>query len=248
MLKRLLKPEAGGVSYTVRRSQRAKRTRIVVTADKIEVVAPPEVSERNIKAFVDAQQDWIRDAQKRVASRVRTVAGLAPEHYGDGAAIPYQGRHLALALKPTRAKTVRVQIIDEGQLVIYLPAALADSSRSERIRLALERWMKQQAKQHALQMIDKHSARFALQPRSLRIKTQKSRWGSCGARNDINLNWLLMLAPPIVMEYVVVHELCHIRHKNHSKDFWALVAAHMPDYLQHRLWLKQHGASVMKGL
>jgi len=247
MFKRLLKPEAG-VPYTVRRSQRAKRTRIVVTADKIEVVAPPGVSERNIKAFVEAQQAWISAAQKRVAGRARPVAGLAPERYGEGATVPYQGRHLPLALKLTRAKTVRVQIIDDSQLIIYLPAALAESDKSERIRLALERWMKQQAKQHALQMVDKHAERFALQPRSLRIKTQKSRWGSCGPRNDINLNWLLMLAPPIVMEYVVVHELCHIKHKNHSKDFWALVAAHMPDYLQHRCWLKQNGASVMKGL
>ena len=85
-------------------------------------------------------------------------------------------------------------------------------------------------------------------PRSLKIKTQKSRWGSCGPNNDINMNWLLMLAPPEAMEYVVVHELCHIIHKNHSKDFWGLVAEHLPAYQQQRLWLKQQGVSLMKGL
>jgi predicted metal-dependent hydrolase len=97
-------------------------------------------------------------------------------------------------------------------------------------------------------MIDKHSPKHQLYPRSLCIKTQKTRWGSCGPNNDINLNWLLMLAPPVVLEYVVVHELCHIQHKNHSKDFWLLVAKHMPDYLTHRRWLKANGASLMRGL
>jgi len=108
--------------------------------------------------------------------------------------------------------------------------------------------MKQQARQQAAWLIEKHTAKHHLIPRGLRIKTLKSRWGSCGPHNDINLNWLLMLAPPVIFEYVVIHELCHIKHKNHSKEFWHLVADHMPDYLQHRQWLKQHGSSLMQGL
>ncbi len=247
MFNQLFKSETT-LPYSVRRSARAKRTRIVVSADKIEVVAPPEISERKIKAFVDAQQAWILDALKRVVSRTHTVTGLAPTHYAEGAVIPYQGRHLPLIVKPSSAKSTRLQLLPENQFVVYLPVSMAETESSQHIKVALERWMKHQAKQHALQMIAKHASQFSLHPRSLRIKTQKSRWGSCGPKNDINLNWLLMLAPPVVMEYVVIHELCHIQHKNHSRDFWALVAAHMPDYLQHRRWLKQHGASLMKGL
>ena len=108
--------------------------------------------------------------------------------------------------------------------------------------------MKQQARRMALELIEKHCQTHNLLPRNLRIKTQKSRWGSCGPKNDINLNWLLVLAPPLILEYVVVHELCHIKHKNHSKEFWSLVADHMPNFLQHRHWLKQHGAHLMQGL
>jgi len=235
-------------NYSLRRSPRAKRTRIVVKADKVEVVAPPHVSERRIQAFVTAQQAWIEQALQRVASRADSVGSLAPAEYVDGALIPYQGRHLPLSIKAGTAKTLKVQLLAENQFVVYLPASLEGGQGSECIRQALQQWMKQQSRQLALSLIDKHSARFALQPRSLRIKTQKSRWGSCGPNNDINLNWLLMLAPPVVMEYVVVHELCHIRHKNHSRDFWELVALHMPDYQQHRRWLKQHGAGLMMGL
>lgn len=233
--------------YHLRRSERAKKTRIVVTATKIEVVAPPKVSELRIKAFVDSQQDWIRETLKRIQHRTSLVNALAPPEYIDGASVPYQGNKIPLTIKPTSAKTLRLQLLSDQQFMVYLPAARQENG-SDLIRQALERWMKQQARQQATQLITKHGGKHQLTPRSLRIKTQKSRWGSCGPKNDINLNWLLMLAPPAILEYVVVHELCHIKHKNHSKDFWQLVSEHMPDYSLHRHWLKQHGASLMQGL
>lgn len=234
--------------YSLRRSERAKNTRIVIKPGKIEVVAPPKVSERRIKAFVEAQQDWIRAAVKRIADRVQAVPTLAPAHYGDGATVPFQGRQIPLQIKPTAAKTVRIQLHIDTTFIVYLPTGIARQQSSELIRLALIRWMKNQARQQASLLIERHARQFGLFPRSLRIKTQKSRWGSCGPQNDINLNWLLMLAPPSALEYVVVHELCHIKHKNHSKDFWQLVAEHFPDYQQQRRWLKQHGAGLMQGL
>ncbi|AEF98923.1 M48 family metallopeptidase [Methylomonas methanica] len=234
------------INYQIRRSGRAQKTRIVVSADKIEVVAPLKISEQRIHAFVAAQHAWIRDALKRVRHSARNQPSLAPAAYISGAMVPFQGRQIPLTVKPTTAKRIRVQFTGEHFLV-YFPEAIADG-RSEHIRAALESWMKLHTRHLAEQWIKKHSSTHGLTPRSLRIKTQKSRWGSCGPHNDINLNWLLILAPPVIMEYVVVHELCHIRHKNHSRDFWQLVAAHQPDYLQHRQWLKQHGASLMRGL
>lgn len=234
------------LKYQIRRSDRAKKTRIIVTTDKIEVVAPPKISDRRIQAFVSAQQNWILDALKRVRHRAQTTPSLAPALYDEGADVPFQGQQIPLTIKPTTAKRLRVQFTDQ-HFVVYLPSSQTENS-STQIKTALESWMKLHTRQLALQLIDKHSPKHQLFPRNLRIKTQKSRWGSCGPYNDINLNWLLLLAPPVIMEYVVIHELCHIKHKNHSQDFWQLVAAHMPDYLQHRHWLKQHGASLMRGL
>lgn len=234
--------------YSLRRSERAKNTRIVVKPGKIEVVAPLKVSERRIKAFVEAQQDWIRAAVKRIADKLEAVPDLAPAFYADGATVPFQGRQIPLQVKPTTAKTVRTQLHGDAAFIVYLPTGIAQQQSSELIRQGLTRWMKHQARQQTGILIEKHAQRFGLFPRSLRIKTQKSRWGSCGPHNDINLNWLLMLAPPSALEYVVVHELCHIKHKNHSQDFWQLVAEHLPDYQQQRRWLKQHGAGLMRGL
>jgi len=243
-----LKPQTAVISYSLRRSERAKNTRIVVRHDKIEVVALPHVSEQKIKAFVTAQQDWIKAALLRVGEKNRAIASLAPAHYADGVTVPYQGRQLLLQVKLAAGRTPRIELQMEAGFIVYLPVGMEPQQSSAIIRQILTRWMKNQARQQAVLLIEKHAARFQLVPRSLKIKTQKSRWGSCGPNNDINLNWLLMLAPPIVLEYVVVHELCHIRHKNHSRDFWSLVAQHQPDYQLQRHWLKQHGASLMRGL
>jgi predicted metal-dependent hydrolase len=76
----------------------------------------------------------------------------------------------------------------------------------------------------------------------IRIKNTKTRWGSCSSKGNLNFNWKLMMAPPYAMEYVVIHELCHLKHLNHSKAFWALVSEHMPDYKKAETWLKNHGS------
>ena len=76
---------------------------------------------------------------------------------------------------------------------------------------------------------------------SITVRNQKSRWGSCSSRGTLSFNYRLIFAPPVVLDYVVVHELCHLTHMNHSKDFWSMVASIMPEYKIHRQWLRDHG-------
>ncbi|MDH5751634.1 MAG: M48 family metallopeptidase, partial [Deltaproteobacteria bacterium] len=83
-----------------------------------------------------------------------------------------------------------------------------------------------------------------LQPARVRIREQKRRWGSCSAKKWLNLNWRLALAPPEVMDYVILHELCHLEHLNHSPRFWSRVGYFMPDYGRHRRWLRENGSEL----
>lgn len=76
---------------------------------------------------------------------------------------------------------------------------------------------------------------------SITVRDQKTRWGSCSSRGTLSFNYRLIFAPPAVLDYVVVHELCHLTHMNHSKDFWNMVATVMPDYKIHKKWLREHG-------
>ncbi|MEQ1636290.1 MAG: SprT family zinc-dependent metalloprotease [Methylococcales bacterium] len=235
-----------GITYQIRRSSRVKLARIVVSIDKIEVVAPPKMSQREITQFVSSKQAWITEAILKVKLKTPAFVQLAPNAYSQGALIPYQGGQYPLILHVTSLKRIKVKF--DGAFSVFMPALLAQAEQHNAIKLALSEWMKNTAKDRIAQYIQRHAQRFQLNPTSVRIKTQKTRWGSCSSTNAININWLLMLAPPVIMEYVVVHELCHIKEKNHSAAFWQLVAEHMPDYQQHRNWLKQHGASLMRGL
>lgn len=239
--------QSSSLSYRIRRSARAKRTRIVVSSEGIEVVAPLEVPEGAIKTFIEAQKHWIQTSLERLKSKNETIKPLAPNHYEKGASIPFQGELIPLNIARTQARTITIRLTSPQAFTAYIPTHY-EQVDSDKIRSALVEYMKRQARSQAWHFIEKHSRKYSLIPRSLKIKTQRSRWGSCGPNNDLNLNWLLILAPPAIMEYVVIHELCHIRHKNHSKEFWSLVAEHMPNYLQHRNWLKHNGSRLMQGL
>lgn len=230
--------------YEIRYSQRAKRLRLVVTPEKVEVVAPKRTAGADIRRFVHEQQAWVCKTLAKIAAQPNQLP--KPVNYQAGAKIPFRGELWPLVLKPSARK--RVKISFDQAFIVDLPTLLASGAVSEAIKKALTVWLKKQALVAAEQFCEQHSKRFQLYPNSIRVRQQKTRWGSCGAHNDINVNWLLILAPPAVLEYVMVHELCHIRERNHSRQFWALVAKHLPDYQQQRDWLKAHGAQLMMGL
>lgn len=232
-------------SYAIRRSLRAAKVRIVVKPGKVEVVAPLKALEANIHQFVLSQRQWVIQALAKMAAAAQ-IANLAPQRYHDGVQVPYQGGYFRLTLKPSKLKRIKIEF--NAGFIALMPDTLPAREQSELLRTALINWFKKQARIQVDLQITKHAGKHNLHPRSISIKQQKSRWGSCGAHNDIAINWLLLLAPSEILEYVVVHELCHILEKNHSPRFWALVADHLPNYRQHRRWLKTHGDQLMKGL
>ena len=216
-----------------------------MTPGKVEVVAPIKVAEHKIHQFVQAKQQWIVQALAKIEAKSRQHKNLAPVVYGHGAEILYQGAPYKLAIKPSKLKRVKIEFCRE--FIAHVPGALMQD-HSANIKEALIRWMKNESKIQVERLVKQHAEKKQLFPKTIKIKTQKSRWGSCGIHNDININWLLIIAPPEILEYVVVHELCHIKIKNHSAHFWALVAEHLPDYQNRRHWLKKHGSRLMMGL
>lgn len=230
-------------AYQIRRSQRASRARIVVKPGQVEVVAPQEIPEGWLHKFVLAKQHWITQALRKMAVSQPTQNSFAPLSFADGATIIYQGKQHPISVKTTSLKRVKIEY--NNAYTIHLPPDIDPQNNHDVIKNAFIKWLRKRAKTEVEQLVAKHAPQRKLVPRSITIKTQKSRWGSCGINNDININWLLMMAPADVLEYVVVHELCHIKVKNHSSQFWALVAEHLPDYKNRRLWLKREGRSLM---
>lgn len=220
-----------------------------MTPSKVEVVAPVKVAEHKIHQFVQSKREWIVRALAKIAAKSQQHETLAPAVYGHGADIPYQGVSYKLTVRPTKLKKIKIEFSQEFiEFIAHVPDALMIHDHSAEIKEALIRWMKKESKSQVEQLVNRYAEKKQLFPQTIKIKTQKSRWGSCGIHNDIHINWLLIIAPPEVLEYVVVHELCHIKIRNHSAHFWALVAEHLPDYQSRRYWLKKHGSSLMMGL
>lgn len=117
---------------------------------------------------------------------------------------------------------------------LYLP------KKNARVRLV--KWLKENALRIFLQVTSEWAARMGVQAKSVAVSSAKSRWGSCSADNSIRYTFRLLYAPKEIIEYVAVHELAHIRHKNHSPRFWQEVASYIPDWKNRRDWLKYRGA------
>ncbi|MDD2767745.1 MAG: SprT family zinc-dependent metalloprotease [Methylococcus sp.] len=231
--------------YRIRRSARAKYLRLVIRPDGVEVVAPERLPESSVQAFVRQHSGWALARLEEMQTRLAQLRQVQAEAFpAAGGSVPLDGRETPLFVEEGSGGRVRVSLEEQGLRVVLPPAC--GEERERYVRQALFSWMKRRLPERVADCVQRHGAAHGLYPRQLRIKSMRTRWGSCGPKNDVNLNWLLGLAPPSVLEYVVVHELCHIRHRNHSGDFWALVAAHLPGWRQERQWLKTHGGGLIQ--
>lgn len=126
--------------------------------------------------------------------------------------------------------------VSESSLEILAPL----TSTTEERRQALHRFFRRQAQVHLLERVKHFAPIMKLYPRTLSIRGQRTRWGSCTANEGLNLNWKLLAAPPSSIDYVVIHEIAHLRFMDHSKAFWNLVGQYHPDWKAARAWLKEH--------
>jgi predicted metal-dependent hydrolase len=225
------------VPYSLRTSARARHVRLVIRpTGGLEVVVPRGTAPGRIDQVLREKARWITTTLDRVA---REAATAAPVPLEDGQALPYAGAriHLSVALG---APAGRFRARLHGDT---LALTVADAAQ-ETLRTALEMWYRHQAKEVFAARIALCNRDYGFQLGRVAIKEQKSRWGSCSRQGNLNFNWRLLLAPLSVLDYVVVHELCHLKELNHSPRFWRLVAHACPDYAAQRRWLRLHGREL----
>ena len=236
-------------NYIIRRSQREKRARIIVTAETIELVAPINMPIALLRQFADSKMHWIESTQKKIQKKTKKITHLSPEVYKEGSLLTYLGCQYPLSLQFSACSQLSFHFNDGFTVIFPHHFKLKNKETiSDLVRNAYIDWLWQQSLIQVSIAAETYGKLYQLRPRSIRVRQQKSRWGSCGIYNDIYMNWLLILAPSPILEYVVIHEICHIKHRNHSKDFWFCVAKYCPEYKNHRAWLRAHGASLMQGI
>ena len=214
------------IQYSVRRSARAQRVRVTVDPTRgVEVVLPRRAPEREAAAAIRELRPWIERRVAEVEQVRRTVAAR-------GGTVPYLGERLRLVAQPGRTRVHR----REAELLVPVPPAQI---------AALERWYRHEARREIAPRLDRACAATGTSYRRLTIRGQRTRWASCSRSGAMSFNWRLLLGPEPVLDYVVWHEVCHLRVMDHSPRFWALLARHCPDYRLHVRWLRRHGATLV---
>jgi predicted metal-dependent hydrolase len=198
--------EIGGrtIELEVRVSERVRRPKIVVDADRnAEIVVPPRTSEAVIEGLLFEHRAWL---ERQLARPPKTFA---------------------LGLQ-------REDLVWIGGLALARPHVPS-----------VEAWYREQARVEVTRILRHESRRLRIGYRSMSIRDQRSRWGSCSPRGTLSFNWRLILAPPAILAYVVVHELCHRVRHDHSPLFWQLVALARPTFSEERKWLADHGHELL---
>jgi predicted metal-dependent hydrolase len=209
--------------WTVRVSRRARRLSVrVYPGGRVEVVVPPGASAGAVQKFVRMHQQWIH---RRVADL--STAAVVDDRRPVSIRLPAIGRHYAVEYEHAAGSTARVRIAGENVLVVSGP--LHDERA---IGAALRDWLSDLAHEQLGRELARVAAQSGFRYSRAQIRRQRTRWGSCSASGTISLNVSLLFLRPQVVHYLLVHELCHTRHMNHSARFWALVASLEPDYEQ----------------
>ena len=205
-------------SYTIKKSKRAHSLRISLNSKgEVVVTKPWFVPQLFADRFVAENEAWVLDKLKKLVKS-------APKD-----TMWYQGNEYRFVFQQGKF-SVRI----EKQHMIVSAYSPSSAKRS------LKTWLQDQAKQMILSSVKQFSIKMGVSYNGIRIKDQSSRWGSCSSQNNLNFNWRLIMAPPQTLSYVVIHELAHLKHMDHSRDFWRMVEQFDPDYRENRRWLKRH--------
>ena len=204
--------------------------------DSITVTAPIGTKEEEILKRVESKGSWI--IQKIYSFKHMNYMPIQRE-FVNGESFMYLGRNYSLQIEiDSSVKKPEVKLY-RGKFIVK-----ASDKYEENIRKAMEQWYRDKAKEVLELRVKYYQRFFNIEPMNIRIKEQKKRWGSCTSKNELLFNWRCIMAKSNALDYIVVHEMCHMYHKDHSKEFWGLVASVLPDYEIRKEWLKNYGVRM----
>lgn len=220
----------------LRRSRRARHLRLEVSRQQgAEVVMPRWATRRDVDELLQGATDWLF-AQ---VTNQGVWDGPRLRCWATGCRLPVLGRSRRLELHALPGGGRRRTALGQDDLQMWLPAAEVLDPRPP-----LERWLRRYAAGHLRERTAALAAATDLVPRRLLIGERTSRWGSCSARGTVSFCYRLVMAPPAVIDAIVVHELCHLQHLDHGPRWQACVRRHCPDHDRHMDWLREHGGEL----
>jgi len=226
--------EGRGFIAEVIRTHRIKSADVRVEEGAVSVVVPKDLGCDRISQILKDKRQWIRGK----IYLHREAAPVSDKDFVSGESFSYLGRNFRLKVNHGHFAPVKLL---RGRLVVTV---LNGKDQPHMIRNALVRWYKRHAELKLFEKAKRYADIVGVEPTAIGIKTFKSRWGSCSAKGKIDYNWRIVMAPHRMVDYVVVHELCHLKHHDHSTKFWKEVERVIPDYEICKEWLKQEGRAL----
>ncbi len=228
--------EGSVINYVLTKSSRRKKTiSITISREKGVVVCAPKITPvREIAHVVAGRTPWI----KKKVDEARQQNLQSKKEYVNGGLFKFMGHDWPLVIKEIPTARVKPARFKSGCLVVDVPPKMSSDDKVVWIKKSLKRCFQPRAKQHIGRVVSQMSKRLRVKPGIVKTKNLKRSWGIC-THDKISFNWRLIMAPTSLLEYVVAHELCHLKHKNHSHAFYAYLGTVLPDYKERRRELQE---------
>lgn len=222
------------MEYTIRRSARARHIRITISAHDGVVVTFPARMRRYVNPddFLREKQEWVLHHLSKLNPTTR------PAELTSGSRVSIYGREYTVSILNCSVRRPEIELAG-SELRVALPM-----DYSGEVKDAVKEWIRRQAAPVIQREAEELAEEIGVKYRRLTIRDQRTKWGSCSRTGNLSFNWRLILFPPDVLRYVVIHELCHLRQFNHSPRFWQLVERFDPDFRSSIEWLKTHGVQI----
>jgi len=230
-------PEA--VRVDVVYEKRKKLLLVVEPPGLVRLKAPRGAREADLLASLEERRDWIAAQMAKLRAASGGTPGPEPDGAPEARVVRYQGQGFPLRLLPAPAGQREEVKLGGGCLTFHG----ADSSE-EVVQRALKRFYHRQCRQLVLRRITHYQAFFKEKPAAVEIRESANKWGQCSSERRLMFNWHLILAPPEALDYVVVHEMCHLVHMNHDRSFWRLLGSILPDYQDRQALLAREGLAM----
>lgn len=227
------------INYEIVYSKKRRKAAIVVCPDlTVEFRAPNGLSREAIREIVQKKAGWIWEKLEWFeANRLPSQE----KRYTDGEKYLYLGKEYSLKILPAEYIKKPFVSFRGSEITVFIPVSVSEDLKPALVKKAIWNFYSDCAGLEVDRFLKAYSEKLKIDPPAFKVKHQKRRWGSCSADNVLRINFQLIMAPSEQLEYVVVHELCHVKEKNHSARFWNLVGELMPEYEVHRKSLKKDG-------
>lgn len=222
-------------TYTVKRTNRVKTATIQIESGKLVVSVPSRLSDSKVDALIASRSEWI---EKKISDQYSKLPKATTE-FVSGQGLMYLGRNYRLKVYRSGVGTTGLR---NGRIEVWVPDKTISSQ--DTIKGMVEIWYKTRAAEKFKERVRHYEKVVGSHATSIAVKDMRTKWGTCTALGRVTLNWRLILAPIRIIDYVIVHELCHLLYHDHSRKFWSAVMRVMPDYESRKHWLKTNGLSL----